>query len=436
MQPPSTSTSALASGPYTAVVGNPLPHARNGTPTSDDQIAGDLRRVLAIQALRAFLYGFASVLLGVTLASTGLSDAQVGLVFTAILIGMAVTSALVGFGAHRLGWRRAYGLLLLVMGCAGAVFAVTANPIALIIAALTGTLSTDPNESGPITSLEQGMIGQAPAGVRLKVFGRYNAIAYLAGALGALSAGLPSLLRRAGLPLPADRWFFLIFPVVAIPCAILATRLSDAVETQPVAGNVTRSALKSSRRTVVKLSALFSMDSFAGGFVVQAFVVFWFGRRFGASTDTMALVFFVSGLLQAGSSIIAARVGERFGLLNTMVFTHLPSNLLLILVPFAPTLGSAIAVWWARVALSQMDVPARQAYVVAMVDPDERVAAAAFTNTARYVSRPIGPALSGALMQAVSIGSPFIVAGAIKSMYDTAIYFTFRRVRLPDSDEN
>jgi predicted MFS family arabinose efflux permease len=400
---------------------------------NEERIAADLRRVLAIQALRAFLYGFASVLLGVTLASTGLSDAQVGLVFTAILVGMAFTSALVGAGAHRLGWRRSYVLLLLVMGCAWAVFAVTAAPVALIIAALTGTLSTDPNESGPITSLEQGMIGQAPARTRLRVFGRYNAIAYLAGAVGALSAGLPSLIRNAGAPVPADRWFFLVFPVVAIPCAILASRLTDAVETQVHSARGSRPALTASRRTVVKLSVLFSMDSFAGGFIVQAFVVFWFGRRFGASTDTMAVVFFVSGLLQAASSIVAARVGQRFGLLNTMVFTHLPSNLLLILVPIAPTLPVAVVVWWARVALSQMDVPARQAYVAAMVAPDERVAAAAFTNTARYVSRPVGPALSGALMQAVSIGSPFFVAGSIKAVYDIAIYVSFRRVRLPDA---
>jgi MFS family permease len=401
----------------------------------DQQIGADLRRVLAIQALRAFLYGFASVLLGVTLAASGLSDAQVGLVFTAILVGMALTSTMVGVGAHRLGWRRSYGLLLLVMGCAGAVFAVTSNPVALIVAALTGTLSTDPNESGPITSLEQGMIGQAPAEVRLQVFGRYNAIAYLSGAVGALAAGVPSLIGRGGLSVPSERWFFLIFPVVAIPCAILATRLSEGVETQPVTEGRARSVLTNSRRTVVKLSVLFSVDSFAGGFVVQAFVVFWFGRKFGASTDTMAVVFFISGLLQAGSSIIAARVGKRFGLLNTMVFTHLPSNLLLVLVPFAPTLTSAIVVWWARVALSQMDVPARQAYVVAMVAPEERVAAAAFTNTARYVSRPIGPALSGALMQAVSIGSPFIVAGTIKAVYDAAIFFTFRRVRLPEAND-
>jgi predicted MFS family arabinose efflux permease len=232
--------------------------------------------------------------------------------------------------------------------------------------------------------------------------------------------------------MPANRWLFLIFPIVAVPCAIMGRRLSDAVEARVVDGTRARSVLKTSRRTVTKLASLFSLDSFAGGFIVQAFVVFWFGRRFGASTEMMAFVFFVSGLLQAASSIAAARIAHRFGLLNTMVFTHLPSNVLLILLPLAPALYPAIGLWWCRVALSQMDVPARQAYVVAMVDPDERVAAAAFTNTARYVSRPFGPALSGALMQSVAVGAPFVVAGGIKAVYDVAIFLTFRRVPLPE----
>jgi len=399
---------------------------------SGDPIAHDLRRVLGIQALRAFLYGFASVLLGVTLASSGLGDAQVGLVFTAILVGMAAASMLVGIGAQRVGWRRTYALLLGVMGCAGAVFAVTSNPVALVVAALTGTLSTDPNESGPITSLEQGMIGQAPPHTRVRIFGRYNAVAYVAGAAGALAAGLPSLLRNAGWGIPSDRWFFLMFPVVAVACVVLAVGLSDSVEARITAEEEPRSTLEASRGTVIKLSALFSLDAFAGGFVVQAFVVFWFGRRFGASIESMAFVFFVSGSLQAVSSIVAARVAMRFGLLNTMVFTHLPSNLLLMLLPLAPSLPIAVAVWWSRVALSQMDVPARQAYVAAMVEPQERVAAAAFTNTARYVSRPFGPALAGSLMQAVSVGSPFVVAGSMKALYDVAIYLMFRRVPVSD----
>ncbi len=397
-----------------------------------ETIASDLRRVLAVQALRAFLYGFASVLLGTTLADSGLSDTQVGLVFTAILVGMAVTAFLVGVAAHRLGWRRAYAGLLLVMGVAGVVFAITTDPVALVIAALSGTLSTDPNESGPITSLEQGMIGQAPSETRIRVFGRYNAIAYVSGAVGALAAGLPSVLRNAGWGIPHDRWFFLVFPLVAVPCAVIAMRLSDRVEVRAVNADGARSVLGTSRAAVTKLAVLFGLDSFAGGFAVQAFVVFWFGRKFGASTELMATVFFISGFLQAGSSILASRLGRRFGLLNTMVFSHLPSNVLLMLIPLAPTLPLAVAAWWGRTALSQMDVPTRQAYLAAMVEPDERVAAAAFTNTARYVVRPVGPALSGALMQSVALGAPFIVAGSLKIVYDGAIFLTFRRVRLPD----
>jgi MFS family permease len=399
---------------------------------ASDAIASDLRRVLAVQALRAFLYGFASVLLGTTLADSGLSDAQVGLVFTAILVGMAATAFLVGVAAHRLGWRRAYAGLLLVMGVAGVVFAVTTNPVALVIAALSGTLSTDPNESGPITSLEQGMIGQASSETRIRVFGRYNAIAYISGAVGALAAGIPSVLRNAGWGIPHDRWFFLVFPVVAIPCAAIAMGLSDRVEVRAANADGSRSVLGASRATVTKLAVLFGLDSFAGGFAVQAFVVFWFGRKFGASTELMATVFFISGFLQAASSILASGLGRRFGLLNTMVFSHLPSNVLLMLIPLAPTLPLAIAAWWGRTALSQMDVPTRQAYVAAMVEPDERVPAAAFTNTARYVVRPVGPALSGALMQSVALGAPFIVAGSLKIVYDAAIFLTFRRVRLPD----
>jgi predicted MFS family arabinose efflux permease len=396
-------------------------------------VTRDLRRVLWIQALRAFLYGFASVLLGVTLAAGGLTAFEVGLVFTAILVGMAFTSTVVGFGAHRVGWRRAYIGLLIVMGAAGSVFALTSHPIALILVALTGTLSTDPNESGPITSLEQGMIGQASPEARLRVFGRYNAIAYLAGALGSLCAGVPALLRGHGVDLPRDRWFFLLFPLVACLCAWLASRLSESVDTERVDRGVARATLASSRTVVVKLGALFSMDAFAGGFVVQAFVVFWFGRAFDASTELMGVVFFASGLLQAASSIAAGRLGARFGLLNTMVFSHLPSNILLMAVPLAPALPVAIALWLARCTLSQMDVPTRQAYIVAMVEPDERVAAAAFTNTARYVARPLGPALAGGLMQAVSIGAPFLVAGGLKVVYDLLIYSTFRKVRLPES---
>jgi predicted MFS family arabinose efflux permease len=388
---------------------------------------GDLRAILGVQAIRAYLYGLGSVVIGASLADGGLSSAAVGWVFTSILVGMALSSALVGLIGERFGRRRLYGGLLLTVGVAGLVFAITSSVPLLVLAGLTGCLSTDPNESGPISSLEHAMIGQAPPHLRLRVFGRYNAVAYAAGAMGALTGALPGLLTTA-----ARRWLFL-YPVLAIVAAWIAHSLSDGVEAGGVEFDARPGApLRRSRRTVARLAALFAIDSFAGGFVVQSFVVFWFGRTFGASVGVMGVVFFVSGLLQGASSIIASRVAQRFGMLNTMVFTHLPSNLLLVSIPLSPTLVGAIALWLARTTLSQMDVPARQAFIVALVDPDERVAAAAFTNTARYVSRPIGPAVAGTLMR-TAVGAPFFIAGGMKIVYDLLIYAAFRRVPLPET---
>jgi predicted MFS family arabinose efflux permease len=388
----------------------------------------DLRSILAVQALRAFAYGFASVALGTALAAGGLSDTRVGLVFTAMLAGNALVSIWVGTAGDRVGRRRLYGVLLAAMGVAGGVYAFASSFAVLVVVALSGTLSTDANESGPITSIEQAMMGSAPATTRAKVFGRYNAVAYLAGAAGALAAGGPALLRRSLPQIPADQRWLLVFPLVAIVCVAFAARLSPAVESQAPASR----PLERSRSNVARLAALFGLDAFAGGFVVTTFVVFWFNRRFGASAETMSLVVFAGGIIQAASSIASGRLATRIGLLNTMVFTHLPSNVLLMIVPLMPSLGLAVAVLLARFTLSQMDVPARQAYVVSMVDPQERTAAAAYTNTARYLVRPFGAAGAGVVMQRVAVGAPFVVAGALKAIYDLALYLAFRRIRLPE----
>ncbi|MGZ8717287.1 MAG: MFS transporter, partial [Gaiellaceae bacterium] len=286
--------------------------------------------------------------------------------------------------------------------------------------------------SGPITSLEQAMLGGAPAEERARVFGRYNAVAYLAGALGALAGGGPALFRRFFPALPADQRWLLAFPVVAVACVWFARGLSDRVE---ASGRATRRPLGRSRATVFRLSALFGLDAFAGGFVVSTFVVYWFDRRFGAGAETMGAVLFAGGLIQAGSSVLSGRLAGRIGLLNTMVFTHLPSNALLAVVPLMPTLELATLVLLLRFTLSQMDVPARQAYVVAMVDPAERTAAAAFTNTARYVVRPFGALGAGVAMQTIAVGAPFVIAGGLKAVYDLALYTTFRRVPLPEAEE-
>jgi predicted MFS family arabinose efflux permease len=395
----------------------------------------DLVTIYAIQALRALLYGFASVLVGASLAHAGYSDPKVGLVFTAMLGGFALMSIAVGTRGDRIGRRRLYGGLALVMGAAGTVFALTRWLPALIIASLTGTISVEANESGPITSLEQAMIPQVTgeARERNRAFARYNAVAYLAGSLGALAAGGPDFFRRFFPAVPASQRFLLAFPVVGVACALLAWRLSPLVESGEELTAERRFPLVRSKKRVAGLAGLFAIDSFGGGFVVGSFIVFWFQRKYGASTEVMGLVFFFVGLLQSGSSIAAGWLANRIGLLNTMVFTHLPSNVLLILIPFMPNLGWAIAMLLARYAISQMDVPARQAFVVAVVDPSERTAAAAYTNTARYVVRPAGPALGGYLMQNVAFGAPFVAAGALKILYDVTILATFRRIKTDGS---
>ncbi|HTG47973.1 MAG TPA: MFS transporter [Actinomycetota bacterium] len=394
---------------------------------TDDRIERDLRRILRIQAIRAFLYGFGSVILGSALAASGASDLQVGVLTAAILAGMALSAIVVGFAGDRVGRRRAYAILLISLGVVGVGYALTDRLWILIVLALFGTMSTDANENGPLTTLEQSMIGQASPDVRLTVFGRYNAVAYLAGSLGALAAGGPAFVRNLWPAFPSDRIWFLLFPVGAIACLLLSRGLSDAMEIEV---SHDRRRLERSRDRVTTLASLFAIDSFAGGFVVTVFIVFWFERTFGASRELMSGVLFAAGLLQAASSIAAARVGARFGLLHTMVFTHLPSNVLLILVPLMPTLPLAIVVLLARFALSQMDVPTRQAYLAALVDPEERTAAAAATNTARYVSRPFGP-IVGTLLMRIALGAPWVVAGALKSGYDLVLWRVFKKVELP-----
>ena len=276
------------------------------------------------------------------------------------------------------------------------------------------------------------MLASTPPGERSRVYGRYNAVAYLAGAAGALAAGGPSAMRDVLPGLPPDQRWLLLMPIGAAICVMLAVRLSGRVEI-PADVPADARGLHRSRGVVRRLAALFSLDAFAGGFIVQSFMVYWFGRQFGADVELMGLVFFGVGLLQAASSVAAGWLGARIGLLNTMVFSHLPSNVLLALIPFAPSLLVAVLLLLARSALSQMDVPARQAYVAALVDPAERTAAAGYTNAARHIVRPAGPALAS-LSMGMAAGLPFVIAGGLKAVYDVALYLTFRRVRLAEDD--
>jgi MFS family permease len=391
----------------------------------------DVRLIFSVQAVRAILYGFSSILIGSSLAASGLDSVAVGAIFTAMLLGMAVSSLIVGRFGEAVGRRRIYVSLLAVMGLAGTVFALTDFLPLLVLAALTGTLSTDPNEAGPITSVEQAMLAETPRAERSRVYGRYNAVAYLSGAIGSLVAGGPSALRDLLPGLPPDQRWLLLMPLGAFACILNARRLSVMIEVSTPDPGVVR-GLQRSKAAVRRLAGLFSLDAFAGGFIVGSFIVFWFGREFDADAEMMGLVFFGVGLLQAGSSVAAGWLGSRIGFLNTMVFTHLPSNALLALIPLAPSLGWAIALLLGRSVLSQMDVPARQAYVAELVDPAERTAAAGYTNAARHLVRPAGPVLASWSM-GMAAGLPFVIAGGLKVVYDLVLYFTFRRVRLGDN---
>ena len=388
----------------------------------------DLGRIYALQGLRAFIYGFGSVLLGSVLAASGMTGLQVGVVLAAMLAGSAFMSLVLVRHAESIGRRRVYLLLYGLLGIAGTVFALTDSFLALTIAALTGTVSVEVTESGPFTSLEQAMIPQV-AGVRTThVFGVYNAVASLVGAAGALLAGVPALvLGAAG---EGNRLWFLVYPVVAVAALIVGRGLSPAVEaeevdrTDPDAGR-----LVESRSLVYRLTALFALDSFAGGFIVQSFIVFWFQRKFGAGTPLLGAVIAVTGVIQAFSFLAATRIAARVGLLNTMVFTHLPSNLMLMALPFISNMWLAIVVFIVRFPLSQMDVPTRQGYLAELTPPQERAAAAGVTNAGRTLARPLAAPLAGLVAGASGAGGlPFIIAGGLKSIYDVVLYLWFRKV--------
>jgi predicted MFS family arabinose efflux permease len=348
-----------------------------------------------------------------------------------VLAGTILASLLVAARGDRIGRRRFYAGLYAALAVTGAVFASTDRFWVLAAVSLLGALSTEVVESGPFTSLEQPMLADASHGTApVRAFGTYNAVAAIGGSLGALLASGSERLADLVGASDANRLFWVFVPVGVLGL-LAAASLSPAVEAKPQPA--TRRPIDRSRRRVVGLAGLFAVDSFGGGFVVQSFVVFFLAERFDATPGQLGVVFFALGLVQTASFLVAPRLAERYGLLNTMVFTHLPSNLLLIAVAFAPNLGVAVVLLFARQALSQMDVPTRQAYVMALVDPTERTAAAAYTNTARYVVRPVGPFLAG-LTQQTALGLPFVLAGSIKSVYDLVLWRWFRTVPMHQPD--
>lgn len=410
------------------------------------RIPGDVRLLFATRVLRLVAYGSISVVLVLYLVAAGLSESQIGLLLTLTLLGDTVISLLITTTADRVGRRKMLLAGAVLMVFAGLLFAATSAFVPLLIAATIGVISPSGNEVGPFLAIEQAAVAEeVPAERRAGVFASYNLVGSFATGLGSLGGGVVAqALSDRGLPLLASYRVVIVgYAIFGAAMAVLFTRLSPAVEPRHVPGGGERQAylrrhlgLGPSRGNVLRLAGLFSIDAFAGGFVVQAFVAYWFHRRFGVAPATLGTIFFGANLLAGLSALSATRLARRIGLLQTMVVTHLPSNVLLVLVPMMPSLPLAIAMLLARFGISQMDVPARQAYTMALVTPGERSAAAGVTGIARTVGASLSPWAAGPLYATAGLASvPFFLCGGLKIAYDILIWWTFRRVELPAEKE-
>lgn len=400
-------------------------------------LTADGRLLLLIRVVRLFAYGWLSVILALYLAAVGLTEQAIGLLLTLTLVGDAGISLWIATMADRLGRRRMLlvGAGLMVFG--GLVCGLTSNMVLLTLAAFIGTLSPSGGEVGPFLSIEQAALPQTTSDTsRTHVFAWYNLVGSCAAAIGALSGGtMAQALQHAGsTPLESYRTMLLGYTGLGVVVGLLCTRLSPAVEvlttSRALATNVL--GLHRSRWVVYRLAALFMIDSFAGGLVVQSLVAYWFHVRFGVDLAMLGGIFFGAYLFAGLSALAAARCATHFGLLNTMVFTHLPSNIFLMLVPLMPTLPLAITMVLLRFSLSQMDVPTRQSYTMAIVDPDERSAAAGVTTVARTLAGACAPVITGIFLSASLWSWPFLVAGGLKVVYDLVLWRSFRIVKPPE----
>ncbi len=399
----------------------------------------DIPLLFTTRIIRMFGYGFLSVVLALYLAQRGLTEGEIGLLLTLTLAGDAGITLWLTTTADRLGRRRMLIIGATLMIMAGVIFSLTGNFILLVVTAIIGVISPSGNEIGPFLSIEQAALSQLlPDEKRTQIFAWYNLVGSFATATGALvGGGLAQLLQGNGYtPLNSYRAVVLGYTAIGVVLSILFLRLSQAVEAPRLVEAIPiqrKLGLHKSRRVVLRLSSLFAVDAFAGGLVVQSMVAYWFNIKFGVQPAVLGSIFFGANILAGISALSAAWIARRIGLINTMVFTHIPSNILLILVPLMPTLPLAIAVLLLRFSISQMDVPTRQSYTMAVVSPDERSAAMGVTSIARSVGATLSPAITGQLLAVTSlIGAPFIIAGGLKIVYDLLIWRGFQAVKPPE----
>jgi MFS family permease len=379
----------------------------------------DFGLILAARLLRAFGFGMAAVLVGLHLERQGLTASVIGLVLSIGLLSAAIAGVIAATLSARIGRRHTLALAGLLMAFAGLDLALASSPLLLGVAAITGMLGAASVDLGPFASIEQAALAESvKPGRRNVAFARYSLTGGLAAAAGGLLAGTAADLNRG-------RLLFALYAVIGLITAILAISLSPRAEAP-----VRAAALSSAQiRALAPLSALFAIDAIGGGLVVNAVIAYWLHVRFGAPANVLGPAFAAIALLQAISYEVSGRLANRIGLIRTMVFTHIPSNVLLLLVPLSPSLPWAIGLLLARFSLSQMDVPARQAYVVSIVPPAERAGAVAFTGLVRGLGQSTGPLFAGAAIQGAVFGLPFFLAGTLKLVYDLSLYAAFRSKR-------
>jgi MFS family permease len=392
--------------------------------------AADTRRILVARSLRAFGDGYVAVLLPVHLSLLGYGALAIGAISTATLLGSATLTIALGVSAHRIRRRRALLAASLLMAMTGFAFAGLTGFVPLLLVAFVGTINPSSGDVSVFLPLEHTILAQAvPASERTATFARYSFVGSVVAALGALASGAvdwlaPVLDRGTTVEL-----FFVLYGVLGVMSFALYRSLSPVAEQ---AADAPATPLGPSRRRVYGLAALFALDSFGGGFVVHSLLALWLFERFGLDVATAGTIFFVTGLCSAVSFFVAVPLARRFGLVNTMVFTHLPANIFLVLAAFAPTVSTAFVLLMCRSLLSQMDVPTRSAYVMSVVTPEERPAAASLTAVPRSLASAVAPLLSGWLLALSPFGWPLVIAGGLKIVYDLLLLQRFSAVKPAD----
>ncbi|HXU05973.1 MAG TPA: MFS transporter [Polyangia bacterium] len=389
----------------------------------------DARKLLFTRGVRSLADGLVSIVLATYLTGLGFTAFEVGALVTGTLLGSAAVTLAVGLLGYRLSRCRILLGASLLMALTGVGFAGLTDFWPLLLVAVAGTLNPSAGDVSVFLPTEQAALAQTVGGTaRTSAFAWYNVVGSLAASVGALASGLPAwIAAHGGIPLlRAERGVFIFYAACAVLAAVVYVRLSPALEIHPE--KRARTPLAESRAVVLRLAALFSVDSFGGGFVVQSLLVLWLHRRFQLDQRTTAAVFFVAGTLAALSQVLSPRVAARIGLIRTMVYTHLPANLFLVLAGLMPTAPLAIACLLLRMTVSSMDVPARQAFVMAVVPPEERTAASTVTNVPRSLAAGLAPLIAGALLEKSSFGWPLVIGGTLKAIYDIALLLQFRAV--------